>query len=195
MLSLSRFGALAGVLCGLFIAVPGAVEVFTGETGATSVVLGISPSLAPPLLVALHLRQVDMAGRLGAIGYAVNLIGLGLFGGAAFALNLVLFPLDAAVREDLLAGPTRFALLGAAVVFVVGSALFGAAMLRARVLPRTPAAAYAVALPLFALLAPLPDTPLISGLHVLVGLTLVWLSLALRARLDAWPPSVVGSRP
>jgi hypothetical protein len=188
MLSLLRFGAVSGLLCGLFIAVPGAVEVFTGETVATSAVLGVSPAFAPPLLVALHLAQAGVAGRLGAVGYALNLVGLGLFGGAAFALNLALVHLDTNVLKELLAGPTRFALLGSAVVFVVGSVLFGLAMLRARVFGRVPAAAYTVALPAFALLAPLPDTPLTSGLHVVVGLTLVWLSLALRARLGTWTP-------
>jgi hypothetical protein len=188
MVSLLRFGSVSGLLCGLSIAAPGAVEAFTGETFATSAVLGVSPALAPPLLVALHLRQAGVAGRLGAVGYAVNLLGLGLFGGAAFALNLALVHLDAAVLAELLAGPTRLALLGSAVVFVAGSALFGVAMVRARVFPRPPAVAYVVALPAFALLAPLPDTPLTSGLHVVVGLTLIWLSLSLRARLGTWKP-------
>jgi hypothetical protein len=187
MLTLVRIGALSGLVCGLFIATPGAVEAFTGETVATSAVLGVSPAFAAPLLVALHLAQAGVAGRLGAVGYALNLVGLGLFGGAAFALNLALVHLDPDVLKVLLAGPTRLALLGSAVVFVVGSILFGIAMLRARVLPRAPAAAYTLALPAFALLAPLPDTPLTSGLHVVVGLTLVWLSLALRARLGTWP--------
>jgi hypothetical protein len=188
MHSLLRFGAASGLLCGLLIGAPGAVEVFTGETVATSAALGVSPAFAPPLLIALQLAQAGPAGRLGAIGYAVNIVGLGLFGGAAFALNLALVHLDADVLKDLLAGPTRLALLGSAVVFVVGSVLFGIAMLRARVFPRLPAAAYTVTLPAFALLAPLPDTPLTSGLHVVVGLTLVWLSLALRARLRMWQP-------
>jgi hypothetical protein len=53
MLTVLRFGAASGVLCGLFIAVPGAVEMFTGETIATSVVLGLSPALAPPPDTAL----------------------------------------------------------------------------------------------------------------------------------------------
>jgi len=188
MLSLLRFGAISGLLCGLGIGAPGAVEAFAGETVATSAVLGVAAAFAPPLLVALHVCQADAAGRLGAVGYAVNLVGLGLFGGAAFALNLVLVHLDTGALQALLAGPTRLALLGAAAVFVVGSVLFGVAMVRARVFPRVPAVAYAAALPAFALLAPLPDTPLTSGLHVVVGLTLVWLSLALRARLATWTP-------
>jgi hypothetical protein len=96
-------------------------------------------------------------------------------------LNLALFYLDDAVVEDLLDGPTRVALLGSAAVFVTGTVLFAISMVRARVLPRVPARSYGVALPLLALLGPLPDSPLTSGLHVLVGITLGWLATALAA--------------
>jgi hypothetical protein len=187
---LLRFGAVCGALCGVFIAVPGAIEAFTGETAPTSFVLGLAPALAAPLLTAIHLAQRHAAGRLGAVGYAVNLIALGLFGGAAYTLNLALYYLDDAVVDDLLDGPTRVALLGSAAVFVVGTVIFAIAMIQARVLPRVPAWGYAVALPVFALLGPLPDSPLTSGLHVLVGVTLGWLSVAL------WTPlAVPGERP
>ena len=182
MTFLLRFGAISGVLAGLFIALPGAIEAFTGETAATSFVLGVSPALAIPLLTALHLGQIRTAGRLGPIGYAVNLIGLGLFGGAAFTLNLALFYFDDAIVDDLPMA-TRVALLGSAAVFVVGTLLFGVAMIRAGVYPRLAATTYAIAFPLFALLAPLPDSPLTSGLHVIVGATLVWLSTVLLALL------------
>lgn len=179
-----RFGAACGVLCGLFIALPGAIEAFTGETAPTSFVLGLSPALAVPLVTALHVGQMRTAGRLGSVGYAVNLLGLGLFGGAAFTLNMTLFYLDKAVVDEL-AGPTRVALLGSALVFIAGVLLFGSAMVRARVYPRIAAWAYLLALPLFAFVARLPDTPLTSGLHVVVGATLVWLSTALWAILRA----------
>lgn len=194
MTFLLRFGAWCGALSGLFIALPGAVEAFTGETAATSVVLGLSPALATPLLVALHLSQWPAAGRLGAVGFCVNLLGLGLFGGAAFTLNLALFFLDDAVVENL-APQTRLALLGSAVVFAGGSALFGAALVRARVHPRVAGWLYAVALPVFALAAPLPDSPLTSALHVLVGCTLVWLAVRVAAS-PAQPRAVdEGSQP
>lgn len=180
MTFLLRFGAIGGVLAGSFIAVPGAIEAFTGETAATSFLLGLSPALAMPLLTALYLSQTRTAGRLGTVGYAVNLIGLGLFGGAAYALNLALFYLDNTNVEDL-AAPTRIVLLASAGVFAVGSVLFGIAMARARVHPVAAAWTYATALPLFALAAPLPDSPLTSALHVIVGATLVWLAIGVPA--------------
>jgi hypothetical protein len=131
-----------------------------------------------PLITALHLGQhhkTGRLGRLGQVGYAVNVIGLGLFGGAAFTLNLAVFFLPAGVATTL-AAPTRVALLGSAAVFVIGVILFAIAMVRAGVYPKVPAVAYGVAFPLFAGAAPLPDTPLTSALHVLVGATLIWLS-------------------
>jgi hypothetical protein len=175
MTYLLRLGATCGVLSALCIGVPGAVEAFTGETTATSLVLGVSPALALPLLLAIHIGQMRSAGRLGEVGFAVNLLGLGLFGGAAFALNVVVFPLGAEVE---LPPVTRLALLASATVFVAGVILFGAAMIRARVHPRTPAWLYLLGFPPFALAARLPDTPLTSALHVLVGVALAWLAVS-----------------
>ncbi|MCZ4507054.1 hypothetical protein O3Q52_02280 [Streptomyces sp. ActVer] len=174
-----RAGALCGVLSGLLIALPALVEAFTGETTATSVPLGLSPAFALPLLTALQLRQRPATGRFAEVAHIVNLIGLGLFGSAAFASNLVLFYFDDDVVEEVLTGPTIPVLIGCAAVFAVGSALFGAAMIRARVFPTIPAWGFAVVLPLFAFLTGLSDSLLTIGLHILVGVILIWLSAAL----------------
>jgi len=176
---LVRLGRWSGILAGLLIALPAMVETVTGETAATSFLLGLSPALAIPLLVALHLRQSHATGAFGAAAYTLNVVGLGLFGGAAFMLNMGLFYLDEPVVEELLQGPTKFALLGSAVVFTIGSVLFGTSMMRAKVHPRIPATAYIVTLPALALAARLPDTVLTSGLHIASGATLVWLAASL----------------
>jgi hypothetical protein len=176
--ALFRFGAISGLLCGLCIAVPGAIEAFTGETAATSFVLGFAAAGAAPLLVGLHLRQSGVSGRLGTVGYAVSLVGTGMFGGAAFALNEVLYYLDDATTDHL-AAPTRVALLLSGLAFAVGSVLFGASMVRAGVHPRAAAWSYTCAPAVFALTAPLPDSVLTSALHVLVGLTIARLAAAL----------------
>lgn len=178
MTFLVRLGAACGTLASLCIAVPGAIEAFTGETIATSVVLGASPALAIPLLVALHIGQMRPNDRLGEVGFAVNLVGLGLFGGAAYALNVAIFPLGSSVEADL-APVTRLALLVSAAVFVTGVVLFGGAMLRSRVYPRIPVWLYLLGFPPFALAARLPDTPVTSGLHIVVGLAIGWLAVAL----------------
>ncbi len=180
---LVRLAVWSGVLAGLCIGLPGAVEAFTGEIAVTSFVLGVSPALAIPLLVVLHLRQSDSSGAFGAVAYTVNAVGLGLFGGAAFSLNLVLFRADEAVLDELVAGSTRFALLGSALLFAVGTVLFGIAMVRARVHPRAAAVAYAVSLPVLALAAPLPDSPLTSAVHVVAGGSVVWLAVSIDSRV------------
>lgn len=176
MVFLLRFGAVSGVLAGLFIAVPGMIEAFTGETLATSLILGVSPALAIPLLPALRLGLPAAGDRAFAdTAFAVNLLGLGLFGGAAYALNVVVYPLG---DDTDLATASRVALLASAAVFIIGVVLFGIALLRAGVYPRTPVWLYLLGFPPFAIAARLPDTPVTSMLHVLVGGAVAWLALS-----------------
>jgi hypothetical protein len=177
----ARIGVVCGVILGLSLGVPGAIEAFTGETTATSLVIGLGAAFGAPALLAIHLRQATEAGRFGAIAFVTNLIGLGLFAGVGFALNLVFYFLDPATIATVLAGPTGVAIRAAAVVFVVGVILFGASMIRARVLPRLAAIGYTVFLVLLAALASLPDSVLGSLVHVGACCSLGWLSLA------AWP--------
>lgn len=178
---LSRFGAVCGIVLGLSLGVPGVVEAFTGETAVTSFVIGLGAAFGAPALYAYQLHQADATGRFGAFAFAVNVIGLGLFAGVGFALNLVLFFLDQATVAAVLDGPTRWAVLGSGAVFVVGTLLFGVSMIRARVLPRVAAVGYTVSLVLLAALASLPDSLLGSAAHVAAAASLVWLSAAV------WP--------
>lgn len=171
--TVTRPSAWSGVAAGLGIALCGGVEAFTGESAATSFVLALTPALAVPLLVALYQGHASRAGGFGAIAYLANLIGLGLFGGAAFSLNMVLYHLDAKPT-----GPAVVGLLGSALVFAVGSTLFGVSMLRTKVYPPVPVWGYTVLLAVFALAARLPDGPVNSLLHVAVGTSLVWLATA-----------------
>jgi len=176
---LFRFGRASGIAAGALIGVPGAIEGFTGETAPTSVLVGASPALAFPFLIALYLRHAHPRDRFALTAFATNLIGLGLFGASAFTLNLALFYLPQPTLQTLLEGPTRPALFASAALFAVGSVLFGAFLIRSRTAPTTASWLYTAAFPLFALLAPLPDSPLTSALHGIVGATMVWLSLDL----------------
>lgn len=176
---LIRFGAACGVVLAASIGVPGLIEAFTGETTATSFVLGLGVAAGPPTVTAFFLYAERAGARQGIfdkLAYAACAIGLGLFGGAAFALNLVLFFLDEKVVDDLMAGPTGTAVTVSALTFVLGTLLFGISMARSGAFARVPAIGFALALPLLALLAPLKDSPISSALHVLVGVTICWLS-------------------
>jgi hypothetical protein len=98
------------------------------------------------------------------------------------------------VVDETLTGPTIPMLVGSAAFFALGYALFGAAMIRARVLLRIPSWGYAVVLPLFAFLTALPDSLLTSALHVLVGVILLWLSAALWRMAPSVEHSVLPNR-
>lgn len=76
-----------------------------------------------------------------------------------------------------------------AAVFVVGTILFAISMARSKAFPRPPVYGYGIALPLLAVLAPLPDSPLISAVHVLAAGALIWLSLSLWAPRHAAVPT------
>ncbi|MFI8104458.1 hypothetical protein [Streptomyces sp. NPDC086023] len=174
---LQRFGAVSGVLLALGLGVPGAVEAFTGETAATSIVLGLGAAFGAPAVTAFHAHQAAASGRFGVLAHAVNLVGLGLFTGVAFALNLVVYFLHPAA----LPAPTRAAVLAAAAVFIAGTVLFGVSMARSGVFPQSAAWGYTVCLTLLALASSLPDTPWTGLLHVLAAASLVRLSVAV------WP--------
>jgi hypothetical protein len=174
---LLRFGAVAGVFFGLSLGVPGIIEAFTGETTGTSfiVALGVA-AFGLPALLAFHLHQADAAGRFGAVAFAVNAIGLGLFAAGSFAFNLVLFFVDDSIADAVLDGPTMWALLGGGLIFVVGTVLFGASMVRTGMMPRAAAVGYSVGLVMIALLGSLDDSLVSSLAHVIAAASLMTLS-------------------
>ena len=179
---LSRFGAVCGVIFGLSLGVAGVIEAFTGETAVTSFIVGVGVAgFGVPALFGFHLRQADASGRFGAVAAAVNIIGLGLFAGTSFAYNVVLFFVEPAVFDAVLDGPTNWVILGGGAIFIIGTLLFGASMVRTGVHPRLAAVGYTITLILLALLGNLPDSLLSSANHVVACVSLVWLSVS------AWP--------
>lgn len=169
---LPRFGAVCGVVLALSIGVPGVIEAFTGETAATSLVIGLGTAFGAPAVLALHGHQAHASGRFGAVAFAANLVGLGLFTGVAFAVNLVVFFLEAGQ----VAPVTNVVLRVASLVFVAGTVLFGVSMVRAKVFPTVPAWGYGIGFTVLAVFAALPDTPLSALAHVGGAAVLVWLS-------------------
>jgi hypothetical protein len=168
------------LLAGLLLGVAGFASIFTGKTAGAAFAIALAPALAIPLLVAVyHQRHADVPGLFGPVAYAVNLIGLGLFGGAAFTIDTALFYLATPVRDHLKHEPTIVALLGSAAIFAVGSVLFGAFLLRTRAYPRLLCGAYILFPTLLAALSPLPDSPLKNAIHGLAGATLAWLAVTL----------------
>jgi hypothetical protein len=188
---LPRFSAASGLLSGLFLAVAGFISIFTGKTAGAAFAIALAPALAVPLLVAVYRqRHADVPGLFGSVAYAANLIGLGLFGGAAFTIDTALFYLTTPVLDHLKHEPTIAALLGSAVIFAVGSVLFGVFLLRTRSYPRLLCLAYTAFPALLAVLSPLPDSPLKNAVHCLAGLTIVWLAVTLWRTTDRAVPAI-----
>jgi hypothetical protein len=194
---LPRFSAASGLLAGLFLTVAGFTSIFTGKTAGAAFLIALSPALAIPLLVAVfHQRNADVPGVFGPVAYGLNLLGLGLFSGAAFTIDTALFYLTTPVRDHLKHEPTFAALLGSAAVFAVGSVLFGVFLLRTRAYPRSLCWAYIVFPALLAALSPLPDSPLKNAIHGLAGLTVGWLAVTLwRTTPARHPRAAAAARP
>jgi hypothetical protein len=189
---LPRFSAASGLLAGLFLAVPGFISIFTGKTAGAAFLIALAPALGIPLLVAVfHQRNADVPGAFGPVAYGLNLIGLGLFSGAAFTIDTALFYVATPVKDHLKHEPTIVALLGSAAIFAVGAVLFGVFLLRTKAYPRLLCWAYIVFPGLLAALSPLPESPLKNAIHALAGLTIAWLAVTLW-RTTARPAS--GSR-
>lgn len=130
------------------------------------------------LLTALYLRQRQVSGILGFVGYIINTFGLSLVVGLVFLQVFVLSALDAAFVKELFAGTTGLVALASLVIFTLGVVLFGIAIIRADVFPKLPAVLYIVgSLPL----AVSPFIPEIIGSigEVVVSIGLIWLSYAL----------------
>lgn len=131
--------------------------------------------------VGLYARHSGTFGALGLFGFLAALMGTGLIVGLMWALTFVApsaaIEAPAFLDAEEVAGPLDTGFVVPGIAWALGWALFGAAMLRARVLPRTAV----IALLAGALLAvvPLPASTL------LLDATLVWLGLIiLRERVS-----------
>ena len=181
MTFLTRFGIAGGLIAGVLLGVPGILESFIGKATGTSFVLAFSGFFALPLLTALYLN-LPQRRRFDDVGYAVSIVGTGLFGAAAFVQDAVLVHLDRAAQQDLLRGSPRLALLIGVATFIVGAVLFGTSLIRSGRYPRIPSFAYPVVLPVFAVSATLPYSPYKGFAHAALAAVLIWLALDLTAR-------------
>jgi len=145
----------------------------------------LTHALAPPAsaltlftLTGLYLYERDRVGRIGLVGYALNLVGLaGLF--AVEVITHAVFPyITTKARDDLLAGPTRVWFLVIAVTFMVGVLILGIVSLRARVYPPAAWVFYLVGFVPASLRGLVPDAIYLAGLSV-GAVAVVWLSTTL----------------
>lgn len=187
--NLIRIGGLAAVLAGALLLIaylwslvqefllggnPFAVTTTYTVTSAMYLIGGLLLLVA---VVGLHARQSMPAGALGLAGFLVALVGTGLivglswnmtFGTSTLAVEAPRLFEPGPTGKTLFAGGTLFFWsLFSGIVFRLGWALFGVAMLRTRVFSRVAA----IVLIIGALLPILPPIIVLLGLEPIIGPT------------------------
>lgn len=178
---LYRLAGLAGVLGGLCLIAQYGSLLLAPAGGGLGVVLLLGWILALYAITGVYLIQRRQSGTLGAVGYAVNILGLALVTGRTFAANFVFRRLPEETVQSLLMGGLAPVIFGVNIVLWIGALLLAIATVRAGVLPRWAAVLYAVGLlgePAQLLLRGLPVVPF-GG--ILAGIGLIWLGLAVRS--------------
>lgn len=167
----SRWRSAAFALSGLLLIVYAIVDLLLfPDLPAWMPTLALAAFMGLQLgFVGLYIRQVREAGILGPPGFLVAFSGSALFAGLAF--------FESFTPPSLVAAAPDLPYLTARLLFLAGSALFGAATLRAGVFPKS----VGIALILGVLIAGLngeSEPPLLSPplFVIFYGVGLVWAS-------------------
>lgn len=157
--------------------------VMTGTYALDTVLDLIALILLLLALVGLYVRQAEVTGPLGFVGFIVAFVGTVLVAGFAWA-GLFIAPYLAAHTPELLDSGAPPGLLPTFIPFAVGWLLFGIASLRGRVYPRWAA----ILLIVGAVPSILPLTQVVLGVAVAVlGL---YLFTGRDAAKGQWAPRV-----
>ncbi|MBI2952983.1 MAG: hypothetical protein HYY30_01620 [Chloroflexi bacterium] len=176
--TLFRLSGWATIVAGALTAVAWVLLYFYPTSLALNALNLIGLVLSPLAITGLYLRQREESGALGAVGYVVGMIAIGLVTGLVYTNTFALSSLSESQQRDLLAGVTGAAFGASGIVMLVGMILFGAATFRAGVFPRVPAVVLVIgSVPLS--LVPLFPPVAISAGAVLFGVALIWLGYRL----------------
>lgn len=147
-------------------------EALTTNYAVQSTLWLIGALLLPVALVGLHARQSEAAGALGLVGFLAALIGTELLVGM-FWTNAFIPPALAAAALAVLdaepGGSLAFGFILSTTVVGLGWALFGVAMLRARIYPRV--ATILLIIGALLVIVPLPATGFV------LEAALIWLGV------------------
>ncbi len=176
---LIRWSGLAAMVAGVSLVIADLLAIFlfgdqfsetvtTGTYTLNTVLDMIALILLLLALVGLYVRQAEVTGPLGLVGFCVAFVGTVLVAGFAWASLFVAPALATAAPELLDTGPPP-GLLPTFIPFAVGWLLFGIASLRGRVYPRWAA----ILLIVGAVISILPLTQIVLAVAVaLLGLYL-----------------------
>jgi hypothetical protein len=200
---------IAAILCGVLTAVfwllhPSAADpkaahdaafFSTMQTGTYTGVNGMFVAILVLCLfglVGMYAKQVERAGVLGLVGFALSFVGTALFIGAGVFQAFVAPTLAASeatrtlLEPDgpLFKGPLTALFAGAGMAFALGFVLFAIAMLRAKLLPRWPAILLIPSSPILGLSPAMPLVARAIG-SLVFGVAFAWLGWALYRAKDA----------
>jgi hypothetical protein len=179
-----RLAAIAGIAAAAILFVnAGKRAGFIPLSPFTQLIAPLAQAFAIVLIIGLAQAALRRTGRFSAIAIDVNLVGLAAATGTEWVINLVFAQLDATTVAALRSGPLGIAFLGASLVFLAGSLLFCAALLRDERAPKVPTVAYALASIPIGFRNLVPEIVLDLALTVLAA-SVLWLGLWLLTRPD-----------
>ena len=142
-------------------------------------------------LVGILVRQLQAAGRLGVLGFAIAFLGVGftLMEGRDHTFSLPILRLAGLQSDNPDALPGLWALILSAALFSLGHILLGVAMWRARVFPRPAVGLMIVGAPVFAFSPPFSSMVVALVGSALYGGALLWIGYSLLTMNDTAEPT------
>jgi hypothetical protein len=145
-------------------------------SSATQLAAPMAQALAIIFVAGLATTALRQSSKFSSISLALNVLGLAAATGVEWVINLVLVRLDPSQIVALRSGPLGTAFVAASMVFLLGSILYCAALLRDGKAPRIPTITYAIATIPIAMRNFVPELALDLAL-ALLGASVIWLAL------------------
>jgi hypothetical protein len=179
----TRVAAAAGLLTGLVLLLnAGRRATLLPDAAGLHAAAPLAEALGMLVLTGLYAHHARSGGRLALVGYVTSFVGLGGLLGAEFVINLVFPEVGAARTQALLHGPAGHEFTVAAMIYLLGSVLFGVTLWMGKLLPRTATVLYVAGSIVIALRGVLPNVTLVPGL-LATAVGIGWLSVALAQRV------------
>jgi hypothetical protein len=185
--SLYRLAAVAGLISGAAIILGKVLMLLPGEQ-AGEIADFMSPLFGLGAIVGVYLFHRERAGLFGAVGFVVMFVGLGLVTSLDFYGAFVRLELDEDVREGVLEGSAGLAMAVSALIFLVGTVLFGSSLVRSGVYPRPVGWLFVVGFVFVPLVEVVGELVVALG-SILAGVSVLWLGMVLWSATDVLAPA------
>lgn len=179
--TLYRWGALVTIVTAFLLAAAAIAVIVVPDGGLASPVAPalyyVSLILIVPAYMTLYAAQSQAAGKLGLAGFVMAVIGSIMYSGPAFIL--MAGTSGVATWHDVWGFAMGNILPVGASLFLIGSTLFGAASMRAKVYPPYAGLLLAIGSFLWLIVFYIPVPFLLSLANLLDAVALAWIGLSL----------------